>query len=99
MKKLIDDLVEKHWREYEKDVISAGFPWSTRIEINNEVNAWVEGIKGEYDASEYQSDSDEYVKFVARLDILKMIAEDIARYASHDYPTPKRFYQAHGPRD
>lgn len=100
MKKLLDRLVKKYWKKYDKEIIGAGFSWGYENDIKNEIDAFLENILVEkYNFEEYNADSDSYVKFTVRNEILKLIAKEIFKYTSHDYPIPKRFYHPCGPRD
>ena len=99
MKKLLDKLVKKHWKQYEKDFIGAGFPDNVEREIRKEIDEFLSPLAGHYDHDEYQGDTDEYVKFIARLDILEMVSKEIEKHGSSRYPTPKRFQHHIGPRD
>ena len=99
MKRLLNRLVKKYWKNYEKDVIGAGFSQSSENLIKKEISSFLEGLKEEYDYEKYTEDSDDYVKFIVRLEILKMLSKEISKYANSDYPTPKRFHHPCGPRD
>lgn len=100
MKKLLDRLVKKYWKKYDKDIIGAGFSCECENDIKNEIDSFLENILAEkYNFEEYETDSDSYVKFTVKNEILKLISKEISKYTNYDYPTPKRFYQPCGPRD
>ena len=92
MKKLLDKLVKKFWKRYERSIIGAGFSWNDENDIKLEINTFLEDFIEKYDFKEYEGDTDDYVKFIVRLEILRMIGKEIVKITSHTYPTPKRFF-------
>ena len=99
MNNFINHLIDKYWKNYQSETIGAGFSYSISEDIKKEIDQYIkENLPYQYSYDEYKNDTDEYVKYSAQHEILKLlmkVLEQNNRFQNY----PKRFEHSYGPRD
>jgi len=93
LKDFYKNLIDKYWQKYQKDIISADFPYSIREEIKSDIKKYLNEneLYSTYNRNDYENDSDEYVKYAAYNQIKKMFDEEVGKRWTYNITTPKRF--------
>lgn len=101
LKDFYKELVEKYWNKYQREIIGAGFDYSTKEDIRRDIDKYLDenDLYSIYNREEYENDTDEYVKYVAFNDIKKYFGEMAAGRCKCNINTPKRFESYCSPRD
>jgi len=103
MKKFLKELVNKYWDKIESQIIGCGFSYGYTEDIKRDIRKELDNLIGEYDSDEiydaYKNDTDDYVKYYAYIEILKILVKEIQRKYNCGIETPKRFKKYCGPRD
>lgn len=102
LKEFISNLVDKYWKDIKQDVIGCGFSCSIRDDIKQKINKYLEENNlYTFNIDDFNNDTDEYVKYYAYIEIMKLLSNQIKRveYTSMYPETPKRFEHHYDPRD
>ncbi len=103
MKKFLKELVNKYWGKIESQTIGCGFSHGYTEDIKRDIRKELDNLIGEYNSDEiydaYKNDTDDYVKYYAYIEILKILVKEIEKTYRYDIDEPKRFKKYHGQRD
>ena len=103
MKNFLKELVDKYWDKIESQTIGCGFSCGYEKDIERDINKELCNLIEEYNSEEiynaYKNDTDDYVKYYAYIEILKILVKEIEKTYSYDINTPKRFKKYYGARD
>ena len=101
LKNFTNYLTKKYWKNIEKEIIGCGFSYSITEDIKREITRYIEEnrLYNETNLDDYKNDTDEYVKYYAYKEIIKLFIKELERNYSYQPETPKRFKQYYGPRD
>lgn len=99
----LQSLVDKYWDKIEKQTIGCGFSCGYEEDIKRDIKNELSNFIDERDPDKindaYKNDTDDYVKYYAYIQILKLLVKEIQRTYNYSIETPKRFKQYYGPRD
>lgn len=103
MKNFLKELVNKYWDKIESQTIGCGFSCGYKEDIKRDIHKELGNLIGEYNSEEiynaYKNDTDDYIKYYAYIEILKILVKEIEKTYSHDINEPKRFKKYYGQRD
>ena len=103
MKNFLKELVNKYWDKIESQTIGCGFSRGYEEDIKRDIRKELDNLIVEHNSEEiynaYKNDTDDYVKYYAYIEILKILVKEIEKTYSHDISEPKRFKKYYGPRD
>jgi len=99
----LQSLVDKYWDKIEKQIMGCGFDCCyeeyIKRDIRNELSNFIDEQDPDKIDDAYENDTDDYVKYYAYIQILKLLVKEIQKTYNYDIETPKRFKQYYGPRD
>lgn len=103
MKNFLKELVNKYWDKIDSQTIGCGFSSGYEEDIKRDIHKELSNLIGEYNSDEiydaYKNDTDDYVKYYAYIEIIKILVKEIEKTCNYDINEPKRFKQYYGQRD